>query len=306
VGFFRLLLAMTVAGSHMGARFFELDIGTIATVPFFIISGYSMTILINEYYFKAELIGSFFGDRCLRLIPQFFVYVVCSVFLFLWLDEPRETGASNVATRTLFIITVMMPQVWSLWLEFMFYLAIPLLILPNNRKYILIAFVLSMLVFLVSFFNLSESVLFHYSLLPGSLFIFLIGWSFTEDLFEMRVVRGIFFLIMGALLPFFLIEIYRVFPKSELIMGCLIGYAAVFFFVKIEFHGYAKRLEVFCGNLSYGVFLNHTLFILLFLKLGISSYVFLILASILTSYVSYICVEKPFFNFRRSLRNRLT
>jgi peptidoglycan/LPS O-acetylase OafA/YrhL len=59
VGFYRLLLAMLVAISHMGVTFMGVNPGAAAVVSFLIISGFVMTSLIERTYNTPERIGLF-------------------------------------------------------------------------------------------------------------------------------------------------------------------------------------------------------------------------------------------------------
>lgn len=48
MGAYRLLLALLVALSHMGVKFWGVNLGVVAVISFFIISGFVMTSLIER------------------------------------------------------------------------------------------------------------------------------------------------------------------------------------------------------------------------------------------------------------------
>jgi peptidoglycan/LPS O-acetylase OafA/YrhL len=50
------------------------QIGVVAVISFLLISGFVMTALIEKHYFSINLIGKFYLDRMLRLLPQFYFY----------------------------------------------------------------------------------------------------------------------------------------------------------------------------------------------------------------------------------------
>lgn len=188
LGTLRLLLALFVAVSHAGVRWGQLNPGVIAVVGFYAISGYVMTALIRRHYASSGRVPAFYADRALRLLPAYFVAALAALAWFAWHGpEPHFLVRSPTVADLLNNLLVvplnyymwngsdkfsLVPPAWSLGAEIQFYLLFPLLILVGLRK---VAFVASLLVFLCAFAGLIHTEWFGYRLLPGVLFVFLLG-----------------------------------------------------------------------------------------------------------------------------------
>lgn len=81
MGFFRLILALSVILSHFGPVFgFDLVKGKIAVQAFFIISGFYMTMILNEKYINTNnSYKLFITNRLYRLFPIY--WIVLLIFL---------------------------------------------------------------------------------------------------------------------------------------------------------------------------------------------------------------------------------
>lgn len=78
MGFLRLLLALSVVSAHViNNPFFSLVGGTVAVKTFFIISGFYMAMIINNY--KNNI--AFFKSRYLRLFPVYFICLIIAYYL---------------------------------------------------------------------------------------------------------------------------------------------------------------------------------------------------------------------------------
>lgn len=98
MGFFRLLLAISVVLSHFGPVFgFDFVKGKIAVQAFFIISGFYMTMILNEKYINSNnSYKLFITNRLFRLFPVYwfvlFVFCIISVlygFIINWETSPK-------------------------------------------------------------------------------------------------------------------------------------------------------------------------------------------------------------------------
>jgi peptidoglycan/LPS O-acetylase OafA/YrhL len=76
----------------------------------------------------------------------------------------------------------LMPQAWSLGLEFSFYLVVPWLLLAiRSRSALRAVMVGSTIVFILAVFGVLETDQWGYRLLPGTLFMFMTGMALTDD-----------------------------------------------------------------------------------------------------------------------------
>ncbi|MBJ9625761.1 acyltransferase family protein [Burkholderia multivorans] len=181
MGIYRLLLAIAVILSHVGIGLYGRNIGVVAVVSFFIISGYVMTALVERHYANAQQIPRFYVDRVLRLFPQFLFYSVLTLLLIA-VAQPSSnflsgltpaTVALNIAMLPLnfyryFPNALVIPQAWSLGLEAQFYVVVPLLIIFRLR---IVAATLSAAFFLLPYVGLVDVDTWSYRMLPGTLFV---------------------------------------------------------------------------------------------------------------------------------------
>jgi peptidoglycan/LPS O-acetylase OafA/YrhL len=315
VGFYRLLLAILVAISHMGKTVAGLNPGVIAVISFLIISGLVMTSLIERNYNSPEKIRLFYVDRALRLYPQFLLYFFtsCAVIYFLHPNTPyaADLTAANIAWSLPIIPmgfymfgvagTELLPPAWSLGLEMCFYLVIPFLFIFKARG---VAFALSVAVFLAACFGAINTDVYGYRLLPGVLFIFLCGsYLYKTQAKGLAIAAGtafaavlLFLAIMGGTVP-------RLPFNAEVTAGIALGIPAVFLLSKLKFH----RMDEFFGNISYGVFLNHFVVMYLFRAFWPVAYdAHVVLAVLALSFVlsglSYYYIERPALKLRQALR----
>ncbi|PZO41459.1 MAG: hypothetical protein DCF19_09655 [Pseudanabaena frigida] len=84
MGILRLILALSVLFWHMPNHNFLIFHGGIAVIIFFIISGFYMSLVINDKYsvgLEEKWIGKFYSNRVLKLMP---VYLVFCFIEFIW------------------------------------------------------------------------------------------------------------------------------------------------------------------------------------------------------------------------------
>ena len=80
MGTLRLILALWVVMNH-GARFFGAEVpqGWIAVQLFFIISGFYMSLILNEKYLTSQSNRLFYTNRFFRIFPVFWLVIVLSL-----------------------------------------------------------------------------------------------------------------------------------------------------------------------------------------------------------------------------------
>lgn len=98
MGIFRLLLALSVVAVHCGVVWkFKLVGGQIAVQSFYIISGFYMTLILNEKYNRGKnSLKLFLSNRFLRLYPIYWAVLIATVIVCLsigvltdWRDVPK-------------------------------------------------------------------------------------------------------------------------------------------------------------------------------------------------------------------------
>jgi peptidoglycan/LPS O-acetylase OafA/YrhL len=314
VGIYRLLLAIAVLLSHLGATVQGRNIGVFAVVSFFILSGYVMTALLDRHYLQFSRIGVFYLDRAMRLFPQFLFYFVLTLLLIA-VARPSSPFISDVTLSQVLLNAAMLslnffqyflncqivPQAWSLGLESQFYLVIPLIIICNVRAPV---FVASLAFFLLAYFGFLNADIWGYRMLPGTLFMFLLG----SYIYRAPSKTGLVIAYLVICVMFVGVATHQAWQLPftfEVLAGLVFGVPLVWGLSKLSF----GWLEELAGNLSYGVFLNHFFIIWLFQSLGISGYAWwypyaLIASSIALAGISYVLVERPVIRLRHTLRKR--
>jgi peptidoglycan/LPS O-acetylase OafA/YrhL len=321
LGTYRLILALLVALSHIGITIIGLNPGVIAVVGFYLVSGYVMTGLIRTHYDTLDKIRGFYLDRLLRLFPHY-LSVCCLTLAWFFLTGARTDYlkiqpaiidiVSNllVVPQNYFMFNdasdfSLIPPSWSLGAEIQFYLLIPFILLFNLRQP---AKMLSALVYICATMGLIHTDWFGYRLLPGVLFMFLLG----SLLFDLRrpsahprharqLVCGVAAAaaVLGAALAYG--HKINLPYNRETLLGLIIGLLALHWLARHPRHD----LDEAFGNLSYGVFLNHFLVKWVFFDgqvAGVRNVIVYLAISLVIAFFLYQGIEKPVHRFRKQLR----
>jgi peptidoglycan/LPS O-acetylase OafA/YrhL len=320
MGTLRFLLALLVLVSHAGVTVRGYNPGVVAVVSFFMLSGYVMTLLIERHYRSVTRVPAFYVDRAARLFPQFLLVVATTVVL-VWSGLIRvpevASCTSTAAIRTALMLPLafltlefsglagcwLIPQGWSLGLELTFYLVIPFLVIAMGRSWVAALAMLSTALFVVAYLGLIDTNLWGYRVLPGTLFMFLVGMAFANSKLPTRFAWIVF---GGAVALFAVLQIRpdlkALIYNKEVLLGLILGIPAIALIKDLR----PSRIDEILGDLSYGIFLNH--FVLIWLvqtHIGTvkTRAVFVIaLASVLAAAVSYLLVEAPAIRWRRRFR----
>lgn len=318
MGTYRFLLAIAVALSHMGVTFRGgHNPGTVAVISFFLISGFVMTGLVRSHYSEYRKVPMYYLDRLARIYPQylFFLTLAASSYFLFSIASPflSEVSFAGVMANLLVVPLdfymyspaiegcTFIPQAWSLGLELTFYLLFPLILIGGRRD---LWFASSLLVWFLAASGSINTDAWGYRLLPGTLFIFLLGsyiYDFRQPaprhpavlVFVLMLVSAVVFRVSGKLeLPY----------TYEVLAGLLLGVPSLFFLARCKRSGWDDWL----GNLSYGIFLCHFLVIWLAELLGVPRDMggksLMIAASVALAYLGYVVVELPVVRWRRGLR----
>jgi peptidoglycan/LPS O-acetylase OafA/YrhL len=321
MGFYRLLLAYLVVSDHAGGfRVYGLYPGAIAVVSFFLLSGYVMTALVDRHYSDFSRVGLFYLDRAARLFPQFLFYSLATVVAaelglrHHWLMSAPSLP-SDLAQLTLLPLnfsmwfngTMLLPQAWSLGLEGFFYLLFPFVLLADRRLFYALG---SVAIFGLAYFGRINPEMFGYRMLPGILFVFLLGsWMRKPEPALGRAPLVIAFALAGAALAAGLAQgplaLDRRVGILDVLAGLLLGLPVVYLATRARL---SARFDSLAGDMSYGVFLNHNLLLPLVAGLMPGAPPLLILAALIpvstaASYATFRFIEAPTIALRRHFRS---
>jgi len=326
LGTYRLALALLVALSHVGVSIAGLNPGVVAVVGFYLVSGYVMTGLLRAHYRQSGGVGAFYLDRFLRLFPHYLsvAAITCAWFVLTGAHTEylriRPTIGNLVENALVVPLNFYMfnhsdeftliPPAWSLGAEIQFYLVIPLLLLPGDRRLRLTAFGVSVGVYLFAASGIISSDFYGYRLLPGVLFMFLLG-SFLYDMHQLGERRAnqvpIFVIVATAGIASSLHFAGKLaLPYNrETMIGLVLGVVA------LHLLGHLRRRSIddAIGNLSYGVFLNHFLVMWVFFDgrvVGLGATIGYLGASVLIAFLMYWSVERPVLVLRKALRQTMS
>ena len=144
-----------------------------------------------------------------------------------------------------------------------------------------------------------------YRLLPGVFFIFLVGCKLNY--YEIRNSK---ILILTLIILIFLLayviqdNLYEYIYIKSVIIGTLIGTIILNFIKKNK----SNKIDLFFGNISYGIFLNHYIIINIlnnefnFYANSFLNLIVIILISFFTSLLSFYLIEKKVTEIRRIKR----
>lgn len=284
-GLFRLCLAQMVVVSHLYTGVGQWH-GPYAVFAFYLLSGYLMTAGLREVYgFAWRGIGEFWAHRLLRIFPVYLVVLVLSgAALWLWPEQARQLGSVYRLPETfvdwwrnLTLVDLrstnafVVPAAWSLELEWIFYLAMPLL-LSRTRLIVWLWFGASLSYTLLLLYTDAAFQLRYYSALAVAL-PFSIGALFSYGRDQLpRLPRAV---AVAAVLLFighsafadrlwanpFREGLYVSLLLASVVLWALAG-------VKLDKASRWRRIDQLCGGISYPIFLAQWLCALLMVTIG--------------------------------------
>lgn len=158
-GIYRFVLASFVVAIHLFSDMPE-QMGFYAVFGFYTLSGYLMTLVLNEQYgFSATGVGQFITNRLLRIYPA---YLICAgvtlacVAIVPWLPfqlwrmvimpDGFLAWLPNIFIfgHTIYDKARLVPQSWSLYVELVFYILMALL-LARNKLIVSVWFIVSLI-----------------------------------------------------------------------------------------------------------------------------------------------------------------
>lgn len=262
---------MAVALSHVNVGLHGYNIGVMAVVVFFLLSGYVVAGLLKSESALSHSPLKFYVERGVRLLPLYYSFLLMGGFV-VWSGGAHSNylkGHGNIYQwfANLFIVPLnysmfsdtlnhflLIPPAWSLGLEIQFYLLAPWLLRYKGAMFVVL--VGSLLISTLAHLGILHTDWFGYRLLCGNLFIFLSGtW-----LYRMRHAQanGAPIVLMWCVC-FFLWALtgwlgrWSVPFTFEVLTGYLVGVPVVAWLG----HRQRKAWDEKVGHLAYGVFLCH-------------------------------------------------
>jgi peptidoglycan/LPS O-acetylase OafA/YrhL len=280
VGYLRFLLATLVVLSHLNVRCFGYNPGVFAVIIFYILAGWGLSRLWHDILDAGpRRMGRLVIDRALRIYPLYgYVMLLTLVFLVCTGYGNPEFNALPMLGNALIIplnyfmwlsteiLTeppwCLIPPAWSLGAELQAYLALMLIFPRPTMKAVL--GVLSFGIYVVAAMGLINTDYYGYRLLPGILYIFLLGHCLQRrHAGQANLFETIFPLLIWALSVILMVKfistVNSCIPYNvETAAGILIGIPVV----KLihQFRGSLPGNSML-GSLSYGLFLSHFLVI---------------------------------------------
>ena len=355
MGLLRYLLALSVLFAHCGSN--VLLPANYAVESFYIISGFYMTLILNEKYVGKNSYRNFILKRFFRLAPSYWAIAICTLILVLFYNvntteypnTPIVFNPHNIINNTsictwaysiisnIFMLgqdialffavndssghlycTVhsyqelhpfcryfLVPQAWSIGLEILFYIIAPFVV-RQKAKIVLTILTLSLFVkVFIKYVLRIDDGNWTFRFFPSEMMFFCIGalvYRFYKC-YQTRVqVRNKGYLYIA--ITIFVIIYMKLKMPFCIQYPLLILFVAMFVFVLFSNFKYS-RLDRIIGELSYPIYLSHSL-IIMFLYLFKNSHFYdnpYIVGTITTlfSFCLYICVIKPF----EKIRNRM-
>ncbi len=266
MGYYRLYLSLLVVASHLwDVTLFKT--GTQAVACFFVLSGFLMSHSVDITYGRSCVgIARYLTNRCLRIYPAYWLILGLSIFFLLMypkdvfnlqmrLNFDPYVLFSNISLYNLYSMkNIFVPPAWSLTVEFIFYIFIGIIPLSYYKSIFGIFLSASLISFLV-YFDFIKSL--HTVLAYGAL-CFSAGC--LANYIKIHISKPVF-VVSLCVIPF----LYYIFSACNIaiyptiyIFGCILGLLCTLF-LKDNQKKFSRKLEKFCGDLSYPVFLCYYL-----------------------------------------------
>lgn len=164
MGYFRFLLALLVAFSHIPKVYLPINLGVSAVVAFYFISGYLMAASYEGFQSKnVHPQWAFFVDRFIRIVPAYWLVFIVTIAIMTivgrewmrWATIPEFLLLPFHITYMFGSTNVLLPT-WSLSAELAFYLFVPLLAFLPSRC--LVAVLLALIAGQFAVFTISGQV----------------------------------------------------------------------------------------------------------------------------------------------------
>ena len=298
-GTFRYVLASMVMLAHLGPMSM-IHTGYYAVSGFFLLSGYLMTLSLHERYFLLQNgPGKDAINRLLRVLPSYYVVLLLSILAVeFWPDTAlsiherlRMPNDFTEWMANLLVVPLtgidglrsmhnLIPPTWSLAIELVFWMLLPLLV-RSKRTALIWGALTVVYIFTLIWLNASLQMR-YYSYLAASLPFFCgaalylwrgkmsaFSWKWLIPLWAMPLT---YYLTAPILLSDTIYFSEKWYDGRTLFEGLYLAMSLNFFVVfalsRVTLAPlWLMRLDRFLGNLSYPIFLVHVLAAVLVVKL---------------------------------------
>lgn len=331
-GMFRLFLASLVVLYH---AFKSFPFGMFAVYTFFILSGYWVSKMYNEFYSqKRNGLLLFLYSRVLRLFP---LYLLCTAIMLLvqkFYIEPyhHEYLLNNIGLKEYSYLLLMLPlnaldfqllvPAWSLAVEMQFYILAPLLLWAMRKTNTALLFAIALIVSVCAICATG----FRYNNLQAYICYFIIGMFIYRNAlqFSAKTIKATILIIGCIIAACYALPILRNNVLNEeahygAFYYCqLLNHLLPFLFVPFITHNLRQKstkADRVYGDFSYTIYLVHWSVIAVYNRLyafsGFSlfrlGYIAAALALIvLLSLAVYWWFEKPVEAFRKKVVARMS
>jgi len=274
-GYIRLSLAILVLLSHAGVTINGLNPGVIAVVIFYMLAGGVVTHLWQNILpqGKGQLLN-FYKDRMLRIFPLYLYMLGLTIAFLLLTGYANPQFQVTTMLNNLLVIPLnyymfidnsilqspswwLIPQAWSLGAELQAYIIMPVVLIYKRAK--MPVLIISFAIYTAANLNIINTDIYGYRLLPGVLFIFLIGSLLKEEQRTKASQSNMLFAVI--VITYGLFNYLNMLQHSythETLLGLLIGMPLLRLIRHLPPNGPFNKLA---ASLSYGVFLSHFLVI---------------------------------------------
>lgn len=324
-GTLRLALALLVVLYHFGCKICGIEQGVSAVVVFFVLSGYAMTGLWHRNFGRKKngagnglgnAAGRFYLDRCLRLAPQYYLWLFACLLAVLCFPidfgpyMPDPPGPLAVFAH-LFVIPlnllqaaprynrwVVDPPAWSLGQELCFYAVFPLV--ASYRPAVWAGAGLSLAVSMGAALHLYDQDVWGYRLLCGTLCYYLLGHAIY--LRDAKLGGAIAIGLACCAAAAWATGHWHEQWTPSLPWGWGLGGLAVAALSFVR----PRRWDTQLGHASYGAYLGHWIPVSAFrAHLGDWRYgLACVVIATAMGYTGYVVAERPTVAFRRRIRAR--
>lgn len=323
MGIYRFVLSIMVALSHSGMFYWGCNQGTIAVISFFIITGYTSEISVSKYTggYKKDHIWNYYWNRIVRLLPLYSFWVIVTLFIVFFGMEHETVHVLSLRGAVLNLMLLPLnfaflstglqaeidacraiPAAWTIGVQLTYYILAPFLhIFREKKNYVnIMLFAISFSLYVLTLRG-TISPVWGYNLLPGTLWIFILGiYLYKDGIKEKQILFCMYSIIFLLLLYMGSTGKLINGQSKEVLFGAIFGFPLIYFLKSFP----KGKIDSFLGSISYGIYLGHfTVKTVIQNVIGhqpgyFKEWLIFILLSILCATLSHFIVEYPIEKLR--------
>ena len=255
--------------------------GSAAVTFFFVLSGLVVGASLAKNGITQSTVSLYFYRRFFRIMPLMFVTVTCGGLYILLVEpylqyslNPKEYGDFTLAKFAAGYIGYSLkanPPIWSIFVELIGSLLIPLMLLSGTRPRNIILTLVACIV--LSLLPISSKHYWHFYMISFFVGLSVLVWGRWLAGFIATLPRGIFWLIIAALVSSFYLarpltgagygDLWIVYWETFSIAP-LVG---IIYYLPERFSLLNARIFTYLGDVSYSLYLTHSILIIALLNL---------------------------------------